>query len=110
MRSEEAAEAAAAGVAVAERGSAGPLIIPDSLTVKELADLMEVTPVEVIKELIKNGVMATINQVIDEIEKRCRERNLRLMVDETRAVLDFTVFIAVQTMHYLHSGQHRVWL
>jgi translation initiation factor IF-2 len=65
MRSEEAAEAAVAGAAVAERGSAGPLIIPDSLTVKELADLMEITPVEVIKELIKNGVMATINQVID---------------------------------------------
>ncbi|HEX5939828.1 MAG TPA: translation initiation factor IF-2, partial [Dehalococcoidia bacterium] len=65
MRSEEAAEAAAAGAAVAERGSAGALVIPDSLTVKELADFMEVTPVEVIKELIKNGVMATINQVID---------------------------------------------
>jgi translation initiation factor IF-2 len=65
MRSEEAAEAAAAGAAVAERGSAGPLVIAESLTVKELADLMEITPVEVIKELIKNGVMATINQVID---------------------------------------------
>jgi hypothetical protein len=52
----------------------------------------------------------TINQVIDEIEKRCRERGLRLAVSEEQARLDFTVFIAVQTMHYLHSGQHRVWL
>ena len=52
----------------------------------------------------------TINQVIDEIEKRCRERALRLAVSEEQARLDFTVFIAVQTMHYLHSGQHRVWL
>jgi hypothetical protein len=52
----------------------------------------------------------TINQVIDEIVKRCRELNLRLAVPEEQAKLDFTVFIAVQTMHYLHSGQHRVWL
>jgi translation initiation factor IF-2 len=33
--------------------------------VKELGDLMGVSPVEVIKELMKNGVMASINQVID---------------------------------------------
>ena len=52
----------------------------------------------------------TINQVIDEIDKRCRELSLRLAVSEEQARLDFTVFIAVQTMHYLHSGQHRVWL
>jgi translation initiation factor IF-2 len=35
------------------------------LSVKELGDLMSVSPVEVIKELMKNGVMASINQVID---------------------------------------------
>jgi len=35
------------------------------LSVKELGDLMDVSPVEVIKELMKNGVMASINQVID---------------------------------------------
>jgi translation initiation factor IF-2 len=39
--------------------------IPRVLSVKELADLMSVSPVEVIKELMKNGVMASINQVID---------------------------------------------
>ncbi|HZP56247.1 MAG TPA: translation initiation factor IF-2 [Dehalococcoidia bacterium] len=39
--------------------------IPRVLSVKELADLMGVSPVEVIKELMKNGVMAAINQVID---------------------------------------------
>jgi translation initiation factor IF-2 len=36
-----------------------------TLTVKELADLLHLSPVEVIKELIKSGVMASINQVID---------------------------------------------
>ena len=39
--------------------------IPTTLTVKELADLLALSPVEVIKELIKSGVMASINQVID---------------------------------------------
>ncbi len=41
------------------------LEIPRALTVKELADLLGVSAVEVIKELMKNGVMASINQVID---------------------------------------------
>jgi translation initiation factor IF-2 len=39
--------------------------LPRTLTVKELADLLDVSPVEIIKELMKNGVMASINQVID---------------------------------------------
>jgi hypothetical protein len=52
----------------------------------------------------------TINQVIDEIGKRCRELNLRLALPEEQARVDFTIFVAVQTMHYLHSGRHRVWL
>ena len=39
--------------------------IPRALTVKELADLLEVTPIEVIKRLMTNGVMANQNQTID---------------------------------------------
>ncbi len=39
--------------------------IPPSLTVKQLADLIEVSAVEVIKQLMRNGIMASINQVID---------------------------------------------
>ncbi|MGE0058435.1 MAG: translation initiation factor IF-2 [Dehalococcoidia bacterium] len=39
--------------------------LPAALTVKELADQLKVSPVEIIKELMKNGVMASINQVID---------------------------------------------
>ena len=45
--------------------SSRPIEIPRVLSVKELGDLMAVSPVEVIKELMKNGVMASINQVID---------------------------------------------
>ncbi len=39
--------------------------IPRILSVKELGELMGVSPVEVIKELMKNSVMASINQVFD---------------------------------------------
>src|SRR5690606_17106359 len=39
--------------------------IPDAIVVGDLAQLLKVTPIDVIKELMKNGVMATINQVID---------------------------------------------
>ncbi len=43
----------------------GPIELPSIITVKELGDLMRVGAVDVIKELMKNGVMATINQTID---------------------------------------------
>ena len=39
--------------------------LPRALTVKELAERLKVSPVDIIKELMKNGVMASINQVID---------------------------------------------
>ncbi len=39
--------------------------IPQAVIVKDLAEILGVSPIEVIKELMKSGVMATINQVID---------------------------------------------
>ena len=39
--------------------------IPNSLTVRELAARIEASPIEVIKKLMANGVMANINQQID---------------------------------------------
>jgi len=39
--------------------------LPSALTVKQLADSIGIGAVEVIKQLMKNGIMATINQVID---------------------------------------------
>src|SRR4030042_2210702 len=39
--------------------------IPPALSVKQLADIMGISPVEVIKQLMRNGVMANINQSID---------------------------------------------
>lgn len=39
--------------------------VPPALTVRELAALMQVSPIDVIKELMNNGIMANINQQID---------------------------------------------
>jgi len=39
--------------------------LPPSITVKQLAELLKVDPVKVIKQLMRNGIMANINQVID---------------------------------------------
>jgi len=39
--------------------------IPEFVTVRELASLLGVSPIDVMKQLISNGVMATINQQLD---------------------------------------------
>ena len=39
--------------------------IPDTLSVKQLADLLDVSAIDVIKQLMRNGIMANINQAVD---------------------------------------------
>ncbi|MBI3760556.1 MAG: translation initiation factor IF-2 N-terminal domain-containing protein, partial [Chloroflexi bacterium] len=39
--------------------------VPSVLTVRQLADLIKASPIDVIKQLMSNGVMANINQQID---------------------------------------------
>jgi translation initiation factor IF-2 len=39
--------------------------VPDFVTVRELAEIMEASPIDVMKQLISNGIMASINQQID---------------------------------------------
>ena len=41
------------------------LALPPSLTVKHLADLLGISSIEAIKHLMRKGIMASINQVID---------------------------------------------
>jgi translation initiation factor IF-2 len=53
----------------AQMQEAGPqvreVVLPETITVSELANRMAVRGAEVVKQLMKMGVMATINQVID---------------------------------------------
>ena len=41
------------------------VIIPEVITVRELAELVKVSPIQIIKTLMSNGVLASINQQID---------------------------------------------
>jgi translation initiation factor IF-2 len=59
-----------AGAAVADAPQApvrpaGPVELPSSVAIKDLADALTVSTADVIKELIRNGIFATINQSID---------------------------------------------
>ena len=38
------------------------VLLPEYLTVRELADLIQASPIEVMKRLIASGIMASINQ------------------------------------------------
>jgi translation initiation factor IF-2 len=39
--------------------------VPNTITVRQLADLVKASPIEIIKQLMSNGVMANINQQLD---------------------------------------------
>jgi len=44
---------------------AHPIEIPRSLSVRQLADLLQISAIDLIKQLMRNGIMANINQAID---------------------------------------------
>ncbi len=53
------------GAAVADPSERGAIELPATITVKELAEVLDVSPADIIRELIKSGIFATINQLID---------------------------------------------
>jgi translation initiation factor IF-2 len=55
----------AAGVQVLDPRERGAIELPGTITVKELAELLGVNPADIIRELIKSGIFATINQLVD---------------------------------------------
>jgi translation initiation factor IF-2 len=55
----------ASPVQVVDPKERGAIELPGTITVKELADLLGVNVADVIRELIKSGIFATINQLID---------------------------------------------
>jgi translation initiation factor IF-2 len=55
----------ASPVQVVDPKERGAIELPGTIMVKELADLLGVNVADVIRELIKSGIFATINQLID---------------------------------------------
>ncbi len=41
------------------------LVLPETLSVKQLADLLDESPIDVIKQLMRSGIMVSMNQIID---------------------------------------------
>src|SRR4051794_31688368 len=52
-------------VQVVDPSERAAIELPATITVKELADLLGTNPADIIRELIKSGIFATINQLID---------------------------------------------
>ena len=52
----------------------------------------------------------TIDRLLEDMMRRCRELDLHVTGPEDQVRLEFTVLLTLQTMNYLHSGRHRVAL
>lgn len=50
---------------VRRSGPSRTLVLPQTLTVKHLSELIDQSPVDVIKQLMRNGIMVSMNQVVD---------------------------------------------
>src|SRR5450756_1458225 len=74
-------------VSVAEPRERAAVVLPSTITVKELADLLVVNPADVIRELIKSGIFATINQLIDRDTASLVANELGFEVAEAQAAV-----------------------
>jgi translation initiation factor IF-2 len=73
------------GVQTLDPRERGPIELPGTITVKELAELLGVNPADIIRELIKSGIFATINQLIDRDTASLVAGELGYEVAETEA-------------------------
>ncbi len=73
------------GVQTIDPRERGAVELPSTITVKELAELFGVNPADVIRELIKSGIFATINQLIDRDTASLVASELGYEVAETQA-------------------------
>ena len=53
------------GAGQARKTAPKTVVIPQTLTVKHLAEIIHASHVDAVKQLMRNGVMASVNQVID---------------------------------------------
>jgi len=76
---------AAGAVATIDPADRDAIELPATITVKELADLLDVSPADIIRELIKSGIFATINQLIDRDTASLVAEELGFQVAEPQA-------------------------
>ena len=66
------------------------IVVNSAMTISELADKIHKTPAEIVKFLMFQGVMATVNQLIDvdTIKKVCAEYNLEVLEEDIDAYIE----------------------
>ncbi len=66
------------------------IVVNRALTISELSEKIQKTPAEIVKFLMMQGIMATVNQLIDVevIKKVCAEFELEVMDEDVEAFLE----------------------
>ena len=66
------------------------IVVNQAMTISELSEKIKKTPAEIVKFLMLNGVMATVNQLIDVdvIKKVCAEYGLEVLEEDLDAYIE----------------------
>ncbi|MCM1009786.1 MAG: translation initiation factor IF-2 [Fusobacterium sp.] len=66
------------------------LVVTQAMTISELSDKIQRTPAEIVKFLMLNGIMATLNQLIDVevIKKICAEFEIEVLEEDLEAFIE----------------------
>lgn len=66
------------------------IVVNQAMTISELSEKINKTPAEIVKFLMLNGVMATVNQLIDVdvIKKVCAEYGLEVLEEDLDAFIE----------------------
>ncbi len=66
------------------------LVVTQAMTISELSDKIQRTPAEIVKFLMLNGVMATLNQLIDVevIKKICENFEIEVLEEDLEAFIE----------------------
>ena len=66
------------------------IVVNHAMTISELSEKIQKTPAEIVKFLMMNGIMATVNQLIDVdvIKKICAEYNLEVLEEDLDAYIE----------------------
>ncbi len=66
------------------------IVVNQAMTISELSEKIQKTPAEIVKFLMMNGIMATVNQLIDVdvIKKVCAEYELEVLDEDLEAFME----------------------
>ncbi len=97
------AMAGVAAVATKPVAPPPPVDLPESITVRDLAIKLKITPIDIIKKLMANGVMANINQPIDFDTASLIAGELGFEVHEEKPVVEEAPVVTLSSMPKKHE-------